>query len=570
MTENQPELTPAEQQEYDQGRVKAQIFGTDVTERVREIAGSFFGGTGRPAGRTSFEGHELNAMIDLVEKSNPADLEAAGQALYKARDAIREAAKELGDHIAAVAWTGAANVAFRDWGAGLVAHATRLSDFADSAATQITVAGTGLASVKSSLPPRDNRAVRKHVKDIPAPERIDSNPEYTAAVRVEEHRQEAINQANRLASYYSVSAEVLATQEPPRFDMKLSVDMPRPRGKISPGSSGNNSGSTGGSLPGHAAGTGAVRHSVIGEAGSSSGHHSAEVLGTTTNPTLDGGTRTEIDGVTAPPAPTTTTLPGSSPVPTATGGSTGPTSTLFPPTGPLGTNPVQGGGPKSATGITGASKGSGRTGLPGGTASAHGGTTGPGGRGGTSTGGSQGIGRSTGTGGSSSAAGRSGVSGGRPVAGKTGSGTTSGPRAGRGGITGGTPQQRASAAGASGARAGGRGTVIGGQGAGQGGASARSTGQRGVIGNGAAAARPTGRGTPGSNGVVGTPRAGSGGRSGGKGFTAGGAGLVRGPGKQQEHEDEDENNASTRPDYLTEDEETWTAGRPEAAPPVIE
>ncbi|WP_327268137.1 hypothetical protein OG233_07665 [Streptomyces sp. NBC_01218] len=558
--ENQPELTPAEQQQYDQGRVTAQIFGTDVTERVREVAGSFFGGSGRPAGRTSFEGHDLNAMIDLVEQSNPADLESAGQALYKARDAIREAAKELGDHIAAVEWTGEANIAFRDWGGGLVAHATRLGDFADAAATQITVAGTGLASVKSSLPPRDSRTVRKDVKDIPALERTDSNPEYTAAVRVEEHRQEAINQVNRLASYYSVTSEVLAAQEPPRFDMKLDVQMPRPQGEFTPGGSTEGSGSAGDRLPGHTDGTGAVKRVSTGEVSSGSPDHpvtgAAEII---TGTTIDGGTRTEIDSVAAPPAPPTVTGPPT--VPAATGGTPGPSGTPFPPTGPIGPG-VRGGTVKPAGGTAGTPKGSVRSGLPGGAASSTSRTAGgtPG-----RAGGSQALGRSAGTGSTASATGRSGVSGGRPVTGQSGSGTGSAPRAGRGGITGGTPQQKASAPGTSGTRAGGRGTVIGGQNTGQGGAAARSTGQRGVIGNGAAANRPAGRGTPGSNGVVGTPR----GRSGGKGFTSGGAGLVR-PGGRQEREDEEENNASARPDYLTEDEETWTAGRPEAAPPVIE
>ncbi|MGW0855877.1 hypothetical protein [Streptomyces sp. NPDC002690] len=562
MTENQPELTPAEQQTYDHGRVTAQIVGTDVTERVREVAGSLFGGSGRPAGRTCFESHDLNAMIDLVENSNPADLEAAGQALYKARDAIREAAKELGDHIAVVDWKGEANIAFRDWGAGLVAHATRLGEFADSAATQITVAGTGLASVKSSLPPRDNRAIRKDPKDIPAPERIDSNPEYAAAVKVEGHRQEAINQANRLASYYSVTSEVLATQEAPRFDMQLSVDMPRPRSASKdPDASSGSSGHSGNGLPGHTSGTGTVR-SVTGEVTSPQPHHTADELVTTTKPVLDSDTHTEIDSVTAPTTLPPTTQSPSSPAPTATGGSPGPGSTLFPSTGPLGGG-VRGGSVKPASGSTGTARGSARTGLPGGTNSATQRTaTGNAGR---TTGGSQAFGRSAGTGGTSSASGRSGVSGGRPVAGQSGSSTGSTPRAGRGGITGGTPQQKGSASGTSGARAGGRGTVIGGQNSGQGGASARSAGQRGVIGNGSSGSRPTGRGTPGSNGVVGTPR----GRSGGKGFTSGGAGLVR-PGGRQEREEEEENNASTRPDYLTEDEETWTAGRPEAAPPVIE
>ncbi|WP_307660774.1 hypothetical protein [Streptomyces sp. V1I1] len=41
-------------------------------------------------------------------------------------------------------------------------------------------------------------------------------------------------------------------------------------------------------------------------------------------------------------------------------------------------------------------------------------------------------------------------------------------------------------------------------------------------------------------------------------------------GQQQSGEDEQERTGSTRPDYLTEDEETWTARRRGAVPPVID
>ncbi|MFD8962186.1 hypothetical protein ACFV0W_35885, partial [Streptomyces anulatus] len=56
-----------------------------------------------------------------------------------------------------------------------------------------------------------------------------------------------------------------------------------------------------------------------------------------------------------------------------------------------------------------------------------------------------------------------------------------------------------------------------------------------------------------------------------KGFTAGGAGLVRGPaGRRNSGRQEEDDNGSTRPDYLTEDEETWNAGRRGAVPPVVD
>lgn len=243
--DKQPELTPKEQRAQDQQRVQNQLIVTDVNRQVQDVMDLFpFGGSGN-SGRTSFEGFDLNAMIDLIENSNPEHLEHAGEALLTARRAIAKAANELGDFIKDVDWEGESGTAFRDWGTGLVAHALKLGDFAETTGIQITVAGTGLASVRKSLPPRDGRLVRKSVDEIETPKRVEGNPEYAAALKVEKDRQEAINQANRLASYYAVSEETLAAQAPPRFEKKLDVAMPKPDGLFLPGS--NSEGSSAGS-----------------------------------------------------------------------------------------------------------------------------------------------------------------------------------------------------------------------------------------------------------------------------------------------------------------------------------
>ncbi|WSY91671.1 hypothetical protein OH809_12500 [Streptomyces sp. NBC_00873] len=576
--DKQPELTPKEQQAQDQQRVQAQLIVTDVNRQVQNVMESFGFGRSGSSGRTSFEGHELNAMIDLIENSNPEHLEDAGQALLKARTAIKEAADELGDFIGDVDWEGESGIAFRDWGNGLVAHAMKLSDFAEAAGTQITVAGTGLASVRKSLPPRDNRLDRKSVEDIEAPKRIDGNPEYAAAVKVEKDRQEAINQANRLASYYSVSEETLAAQEPPRFDKKLDVAMPRPsgrqRGQIESGTS-----SSADSAPsGGGTSRGVSEHTASGGPGSTASARPNEAFGLVA-PVLDKSTSTEIDSITVPSAPVTDS--GPSPTPSTTspagpgGGSTQPMANGF-------VNPVTGGSrwSKGSTGVPRA------VGQPGGGGFRAGGSTGrdpaANGRAGAPVGrpAPMGGGSASGTsgrgGGQSPVAGRSGVTGGRPaVGGPAGRTGTSGPLAGRGsGIVGGTPQRAVPGAGTpGGARGVPRGTVIGAGVAAQTGGSAGGASRRGVIGAGgtSSASRPGGRGTPSTNGVVGTPRGGAAGFGAGtRGFTAGGAGLVRGPVGRRDSEDEDQDRVSTRPDYLTEDEETWAAGRRGAVPPVIE
>ncbi|MFH9396567.1 hypothetical protein [Streptomyces sp. NPDC017556] len=556
--EKQPNLTPAEQHQQDEGRVQTQIVVTDMTETAGRVMESFGFGNPRTGGRTSFEGHQLNALIDMVENSNPEHLESAGEALWKARDAIRRAAKELKDHLKGVDWEGQSGTAFRAFGTGLVAHAEKLGDFADAAGTQITVAGTGLASVKSAMPPRDRRMIQTDVKDILFPARTETNPQYAAALEVEKNRQEAINQINRLASYYSVSEEVLAGQEPPRFDPKSGLDMPKPLEGWKPGVSGSpSSGSFDGSGNGttqnsaeHASGGGQV--SPVGPR-SARGETPMDVIGSA--PVLDKATSTEINSVAPPQAPPA--LPNAPAVPSPTP-TTGPGGAPPSPMMPSLFNPVQGGTQRS-TGPSGVPRTVSQTGVAKPQPTAGGPVAkGPGGPpvgrptsmagGGTSTGRPP-VGPQS----QSPPVGRPGVTGGRPAVGQGGTPAVSGPRAGGGsGIVGGTPQQ-----------------------ASQGRPAAGGSGHRGVIGGrgATAASRTGGRATPasGANGVVGAPRKATGAGSTTKGFTAGGAGLVRGPaGRRNSSRESADSNGATRPDYLTEDEETWNAGRRGAVPPVVE
>ncbi|MFV5996734.1 hypothetical protein ACNPQM_31115 [Streptomyces sp. NPDC056231] len=573
--DKQPELTPEKQQAQDQQRVQAQLIVTDVNRQVQHVMESFGFGRSGASGRTSFEGHELNAMIDLIENSNPEHLEDAGEALLKARTAIKEAADELGDFIKDVDWEGESGIAFRDWGNGLVAHATKLSDFAEAAGTQITVAGTGLASVRKSLPPRDTRLDRKSVEDIEAPKRIDGNPEYAAAVKVEKDRQEAINQANRLASYYSVSAETLAAQEAPRFEKQLDVAMPKPHGFRDNDELGGSS--TSFETVGNSTTRGISERAATADTGTpevASNRAAIEALGSA--PARGGGTSTKIDSVTVSPAPVT--VPGTSPMPSTVS----PTVPSTGPTLPMANgfvNPVADSSRRSTT-----STGLPRTiGQPGKSGPASGGPTTTGRTGAqvgrpAPTGGGSGSstsGRPGGGGSQPPAAGRSGVTGGRPPAGGPASTSKSpGPRTGRArGIVGGTPQRTVPGVDASGGTRGvPRGTVIGAGRPAQSGGSVSGTGQRGVIGAGGTngVTRPGGMGTPSSKGVVGTPRGAAGSGAGARGFTAGGAGLVRGPAGRRDSDNEDQNGGTTRPDYLAEDRETWEAGRRGAAPPVIE
>ncbi len=573
-----PDLSPKEQAQQDTDRVQGQLVVTDVTRQMQGVMEVFgFGGSGS-SGRTSFEGHELNAMIDLIENSNPEHLEEAGTALLKARSSLNDAAKELGDFIGQVDWEGDSGTAFREWGNGLVSHAYKLGEFAQTAGTQITVAGTGLASVRSSLPPRDSRLIRKSPDDIESPARIEGNPEYAAAVKVEKDRQEAINQANRLASYYAVSEETLAAQEPPRFDKKLDVAMPRPQGdgRRLDGEQGS-SPSSGSQASGSADSGGVTRQTVIGGPSSSGTDHGLQ--DTVVGSVPDRSTSTEINSVAAPPTPVSASGV-STPLPPANSAASGGSPT--PPMAPGIVYPVA----SSSRGLPGA-VGAPRALGQAGNSAAMGNGSGAGGSTATGRGGSP-VGRpSPMNGGSASGsagragggtqspnASRSGITGGRPTAtGRAGTPGASAPRAGRAsGIVGGTPQ-RVTPGAVGGGRNISRGTAVGAEGTTRAGSATGGIGQRGVVGATGAnsASRSAGRGTTSTKGVLGTPRGGPvrpG--AGSKGFTVGGTGLVRGPAGRQGSDDEEQDDGTPRPDYLTEDRETWEVGRRDAAPPVIE
>ncbi|MGW6481440.1 WXG100 family type VII secretion target [Streptomyces sp. NPDC055059] len=557
-----------------QEQSNVQVGVTDVTSRVSELMHDAFG-FGRvraPGQKSNFEDHDLNDMIDIVENTNPSDLESAGEALWKAQKAISDAAAELRGHLTAAEddWKGEAGKAFQIWGKGLAGHADALADYAKAAGVQITSAGTGLASVRSAMPPRDSRLVRKSVGDIPVVARVETNEEYTAATKVEGHRQEAINQMNRLSSYYVVSEESLKGLEPPTFEAMPNVGVPKPseRGSAPTDWSGNE---TTGTTQRHAA----VTEGVI-------AHERTNVPPTdvTTTPVK------EVHGdVTLPDRPVGTeidsvdTLPQKTPTPVTS--TTPTTQTTGPPGGPL-PSYAQGVPTPLAKGPAGRALG--MTGMPRNPATAQGrvGTPGPATARGLGQGGTNAMGRPNATGqvgAKGGMPGGHGVTGGTPKPGGTSAGRQgTGPRgAGRsnGGVIGGKPTSTGASA-KTGPKVP-RGTVIGGEGAAGSRTSSGGISQRGVMGapsttNGAARNQTLGRGSIGNaDGVTGAPAGRNpAARAGRNGFTTGGSGLVRGP-EGNQNSDQEEGDGVLRPDYLVEDGQTHLPKKPQRdVPPVID
>ncbi|MEU1710608.1 hypothetical protein ABZ478_35705 [Streptomyces sp. NPDC005706] len=588
--------------EADLNRISSQ---NDVTDFVRGVEdgprAGFLDGIVRAAvgatpfgqaivGRTDFGQRDLdlNKMLDLVEQTDPEDLESSGKALWDARDAIKAAADELYGHIDKVHWVGESGDAFRGWGAKLVTNTHHLSDFAGTAGDQITAAAVGLASVRGAMPDRDP-ANHKRPAGFTAAEKAADKEGYAAAVKVEKDRQEAINQMNRLASYYAVSEEVLSglpvKEKTPQFTSMPDVGVPRPRGVREVDRSGSTTGSHGGTEAASAVSPGAHHASVTGDVPSHVATDGAtptkHIPGKIADPDVPVGTNIDTVGTLPPPA----TPAGTSHTPPVVGTppTTGGQPNVF--EGPFGT-PVP--NASSGRGLSGTGylrtppSAQGRAGTSGTTGPASGRTSGQGPM--------NQMGRSSPTGQSAVKGATSGskpTSMGRAVTGGTPrTGGSAAPRANAGPATGagrsnGVVGGRPTSTGGNPAKGGSkipRGTVIGREGAAGSRPATGRLGQRGVFGTSESAARSgsnaTGSrpGTGASEAVTGRPSTrNSAAGAERNGMTRGGAGLMRGTGRQGKPRGEENVQAAPRPDYLVEDEETHLPDKPRRdVPPVVD
>ncbi|MEU2553349.1 hypothetical protein ABZ589_17020 [Streptomyces sp. NPDC013313] len=537
--------------------------------------------------RTEFDESPLNHMLDLVERTDPEDLESSGKALWDARDAIKSAADELKGQFETVPWVGKAGDDFRTWGSGLVSSTYDLSAFAGGAGDQISAAAMGLASVRAAMPARDP-ANHKQPKHFTATEKAANKEEYAAAVKVEKDRQEAINQMNRLASYYAVSSEQLQQLQAsaPEFKGVPDVGVPKPQRYTSgPDAGSSASGAPAGGTPSPAGGGHHLTAPVDGVRPVTGADTPAPVQhapGHQHLPVPDQPVGTNIDSTGTLPPPTTT---GPAQTPPVIG--TSPTGGGQPPVfdGPFGTPMPNAGSGRSLNGTGGfrtPPSAPGRTGAPG--------LAGPGSGRSAGQGPVNQMGRATPTGQSpvkgaasgpkSSPVGRA-VTGGTPRPGGTAAPRANGgPATGAGrsnGVVGGRPTNTGGAPVKGGSRIP-RGTVIGQEAGGSSRPGAGRLGQRGVVGASESEARP-GTGTTGSRAragsaesVTGRPAArGSAAGAERNGMTRGGAGLVRGAGRSGKPGEGDDTQGAARPDYLVEDEETHLPSKHRRdVPPVVD
>ncbi|MFF1476074.1 WXG100 family type VII secretion target [Streptomyces sp. NPDC058301] len=513
-----------------------------------------------PVERTDFEQkshQELWAMVQSMKGDSASHL---AKKLADASKTITEIGEDLKAHMSRVVWTGEGAKAFTDWGHDAAMATLGLGAYSNAASTTLDAVSNAIAQVKSSVPEYDPNLkkeatdtqklyVAAHHDPDGQQDARDASAKLTGLnEKMEGQRQEAVREMKRLADTYVHSGEQIAELRPPVFPPPPAVFVPEDDGRHEMTYTGGSQSSS--SRSGRSSATQTGGHSSNGSVtpGGTTGvtgvSHTVAPASVTTTPPHERAVGTAIDGVNTLPPPThvTPTSPTSNPTPLPVGR---PDIGLTPSVGII---------PPTFTG--GARNGVPEPGLPGGR-QATGGLRGPGL-----------PGRSTVGGLPPSALPREpGIVGGRPVPPGGGRPTSGIPRGtvvgdeGRQGLRGTQGMQ-------------GRPPMGHGPGGHLGGGGSRG----GFSGGRRLAAEP--------GGIVGGRPTEPGARS-GRPFTEGGSGLVRngsaegnpragqtgrgmippgthGPaGRRDEREGE-------RPDYLTEDEETWQQSDRRIVPPVID
>lgn len=463
--------------------------------------------------RGGYENKTHEELYAMVAGAKPEQLSSRGNALLDAGADILAIGEDLMRYLDRVEWKGEGADAFRTWSHDFAREALRLGAYATSAGEGMVNAGQGLSEVKAAMPK-------------PTPNLFQTEPTRPPLVdQDEKSRQEAIYNVERLESYYRMANEDLSAPEEPNFkplpdDGRLAAAPGSGSQAYAGRTSAGSSVSPGMAGPMAASSAGGANAANV----SSTAATSVPASFTNSNPVSYSGVPADYSNGTtldsaAPPIEARPQPSSSAVTPTS---SSVPSGTAGPPVGPAFTGPARG-----------------TTGNVGG----------------------QGGGTSRG-----------------PVTGRPTDGTrppraVSTPRgSGSNGVHGGTPRPGSTAPHPSRMP---RGTVVGSE---QGPMGRPVTGGHpGTTGTGSSSAGGSNNGRRLANqpgGIAGVSRTPSSGRT---AFTPGGTGLVRGasvagmaPRSANSVPQENRRRDEKRPDYLTENDETWSAGRRNVVPPVIE
>lgn len=251
-----------------------------------------------------FQGKSHEELYAMVADAKPEKLNDVGKALKKAFDDLDGIGRDLKGHVAQVKLEGEGGDAFRKWGEQMVMQTTKLAHYVSSAGAVLDKAAEGLAKAQSSMPKPSGSVCF-----------TDAEKERARLKAAETDRQHAVDAMRMLDSYYATAQTDLGKLEEPRFvlppvsgdrrdDWERPYDSPSSSGYAS---SGRGDGS---SSVSHSSATGGVAHAAL-PAGSAAGAvvhpgavgHSSVSMQPGSEPGAGWTSGTNIDSMTVHPSP---------------------------------------------------------------------------------------------------------------------------------------------------------------------------------------------------------------------------------------------------------------------------
>lgn len=186
---------------------------------------------------TDFESKSHEELLRMVRDANSERVSQLGQTLVDAGADLDQIGSDLKRDMGALLWEGKAGDAFRAWGHKVAIAAEYLSDYSDTAGRFMKDAGATLADVKSAMPEVPTES--KRIADAYAPGMSEEEsmaklgycPSPEAVTRAKQDttdaHAEAVRQMTKLGQAYNMSREIISDLEPPEIPPPPTEPMPR-------------------------------------------------------------------------------------------------------------------------------------------------------------------------------------------------------------------------------------------------------------------------------------------------------------------------------------------------------
>lgn len=169
-------------------------------------------GNSGSSGSSNFENATHQALYNMVAGADHMKISYTGASLVQAGKEIEQIATELKALAEGVPWEGEGALAFREWSNGTIKESHKLARFTSTTGNALSDAGSALWEAKTMPEPKQSNSVQLDSVATPTARGATGAPLMT-----DPDREAAVTAMNRLASYYRTAQENIESQEPPNF-----------------------------------------------------------------------------------------------------------------------------------------------------------------------------------------------------------------------------------------------------------------------------------------------------------------------------------------------------------------